>query len=103
MSHRLTYAQYLQRIQRRASVNAKRTFRKSLRRRHLRAEIIGIALLIAALITFLAGLRISTVMCLVLAVPVLTVELWHSWLERRMGFGGPDADLEEKSGTSVPR
>lgn len=86
MSRRFTYTQYLQRIQRRGSQNCKESFCKKLKARHLWNERVAIALIVAAIIAFAFGLHIGALMCTLLAVPVVILDLWCKYQERKQGF-----------------
>ena len=86
MSRRFTYTQYLQRIQRRGSPNCKQSFCKNLKARHLWDESVAIALVAAAVIAFTFGLHIGALMCALLAIPVIIIDLWCKYQERKQGF-----------------
>lgn len=86
MSHKMTYEQFLQKIQSRASEKAQRQFCRILKKQHIKAELAAAALIIIALIAYLTGLHISSFGALLIGLPVLAMDLRTYYLERKYGF-----------------
>ncbi|GEM_PF-7126439 len=86
MSHRFTYAQYLQRIQRRGSENCKKIFTERTKAQHLRDGKVAVILVVVAVGAFFLDLHIGALMCAALAIPVIILDIWDRYQERRQGF-----------------
>lgn len=86
MSHKLTYEQFLQKIQRRASEKAQRRFRRILRRQHIRIGMTGLFLIMVSIAAYLAGLTLGATAALLVAIPVIAVDIRNYYLEWKYGF-----------------
>ncbi|HEX5126260.1 MAG TPA: hypothetical protein VFW00_05940 [Rhodocyclaceae bacterium] len=85
-NYKMSYAQYLDKIQARGSPKAKAQLREILRRDHVSSEWSVAALFVIAIVGCVAGLGISSMAAGLLAVVILCADIYDRIRERRAGL-----------------